>query len=139
MRLAAVVLFMSTSVSGAPASLAPCPKTPNCVASQAADAGHFVEPLRFSDAPEQAWARLKSVLSVRPRTRIVEASADYLHAEATSRWLRFVDDVEFLMQADQGLIQVRSASRVGYGDFGVNRRRIEAIRRAFEAGGRGGG
>jgi uncharacterized protein (DUF1499 family) len=65
--------------------------------------------------------------------KIVEESGGYMHAEATSRVFRFVDDVEFLMRPDGQLVDVRSASRVGYSDFGVNRRRIERIRQELMA------
>ncbi len=65
------------------------------------------------------------------RVSIISEQADYLHAEARSLLFRFVDDIEFSLQAEKGLIQVRSAARTGYSDFGVNRRRIERIRRIF--------
>lgn len=68
-----------------------------------------------------------------PRTRIRRDEAAYLHAEFRSLIFRFVDDVEFLLDADAGVIHVRSASRLGYSDLGVNRRRVEAIRQAFSA------
>jgi uncharacterized protein (DUF1499 family) len=67
------------------------------------------------------------------RATIVEEKADYLHAEMRSLIFRFVDDVEFSLDADAGLINVRSASRVGYSDFGVNRRRMQRIRAAFDS------
>jgi len=109
--------------------LAPCPAKPNCVSSQARDAAHRIDPLPAGADPDAAWARLRAVLEAQPRLRIVEAHDGYLHAEATSRVFRFVDDVEFLLDRDAGLIHVRSASRIGYSDLGVNRRRIERIRR----------
>jgi uncharacterized protein (DUF1499 family) len=62
---------------------------------------------------------------------VVAATPTYLHAEARSLIFRFVDDVEFLIDPGQRRIQVRSASRIGYSDFGVNRRRVERIRQAF--------
>ena len=79
----------------------------------------------------EAQARLKQVLLNEPRTRIVKEEGGYLHAEARSFLFRFVDDVEFMFDADQQVIHVRSASRLGYSDLGVNRRRVERIRRAF--------
>jgi uncharacterized protein (DUF1499 family) len=66
------------------------------------------------------------------RVRIVTQRDDYLHAEFTTPLLRFVDDVEFLADPAAGVIHVRSASRVGYSDLGVNRRRVRRIREAFE-------
>jgi uncharacterized protein (DUF1499 family) len=66
-----------------------------------------------------------------PRTRVVSEEANYLHAEFTSRLFRFVDDVEFHVDENAGLIQFRSASRAGRNDFGVNRARMEQIRAAL--------
>jgi uncharacterized protein (DUF1499 family) len=68
-----------------------------------------------------------------PGARIVEEQPDYLYAEFETRWLKFVDDVEFLLDEPHGAIQVRSASRLGRRDFGVNRARIEAIRATLAA------
>lgn len=112
--------------------LAPCPDRPNCVSSQATDAVHAIAPLRYATGPEIALQRLRQVIESLPRTRIVIATDSYLHAEFTSALLRFVDDVEFQFDAINRLIHVRSASRVGYSDLGVNRRRVEIIRKAFE-------
>jgi len=111
--------------------LAPCPGTPNCVCSQDEDR-HAVEPLHFDGPPEEAWGRLKEVLASLPRTRVVSSADGYLHAECTSRLFRFVDDLECLLDPEAKVIHVRSASRAGRSDFGVNRRRVEAIRKAFE-------
>jgi uncharacterized protein (DUF1499 family) len=115
--------------------LAPCPDTPNCVCTQAADDAHRIEPLAHDGTPEEAMTRLKAALSALPRTRIVTETPDYLHAESTSLLFRFVDDVEFLLDRERKVIHFRSASRVGRSDLGVNRRRMEALRRAFRAGG----
>ena len=70
-----------------------------------------------------------------PRTKVVRQDERYLHAEFTSALFRFVDDVELLLDADAGVVHVRSASRIRYSDMGANRRRVEAIRSAFERGG----
>lgn len=115
--------------------LAPCPDTPNCVSSQATDAGHAIEPLTYDTAPAEAMRRLRQVVGAMPRTRVVSAADDYLHVEFTSAILRFVDDVEFHIDAANRRIHVRSASRVGRSDLGVNRKRVEAIRAAFNRGG----
>ena len=116
--------------------LASCPGSPNCVSSQAgpADREHYVEPLRFAGPPEAAWDRLARTVESRPRTRITARTGDYLHAEATSLLFRFVDDVEFLLDAPAGVIHVRSASRVGHSDLSANRRRVDALRIAFDRG-----
>lgn len=72
--------------------------------------------------------RLKDVIRSLPRTQLVEENEGYLHYEFTSLLLRFVDDVEFLFDEGTKTIHFRSASRTGYSDFGVNRRRMEEIR-----------
>lgn len=113
--------------------LRPCPSSPNCVCSQATDAGHAIEPLHFSDDAQFAWMRLKVIIEGLPRTRIVKFDDGYLHVEFTTALLRFVDDVEFQLSADRGLIEVRSASRVGHSDLGANRKRVEMIRKEFES------
>ena len=112
-------------------TLPPCPNRPNCVSSQAAYPSHFIEPLRFPGSPADAWAVLKFALQSLPRTRVVEESGWYLRAEAKSRIFGFVDDVEFLLDVRKGVIHVRSASRTGYSDLGVNRNRIERVRKMF--------
>jgi len=109
--------------------LAACPGSPNCVSSQATDAGHSITPIAVIGDPATAIARLKRVVESMPRTEVIETKSDYLRAEFTSQLLGFVDDVEFYY--DGKAIQVRSASRLGYSDLGVNRKRVEAIRQAF--------
>ena len=113
--------------------LAPCPKSPNCVSSQAEDAQHRIDPLRLVGTPTSAIGQIDGVLSRMARTVVVTKTDRYLHAEVSSRIYRFVDDVEFLVDEQAGVIQCRSASRVGYSDLGVNRARIEQIRAALEA------
>ena len=110
--------------------LRPCPDTPNCICSMDRAAAHHVEPLAFLGDPDDAMSRLKTVLADQARTRLVVEEADYLHAECTSLVFRFVDDLEFSMDRLGKEIHVRSAARTGKYDFGVNRRRVEAIRRA---------
>ena len=114
--------------------LAPCPERPNCVASQAADDAHRIAPLRFADAPRAAFARLVQTVAAFPGARVVTQRGEYLHAEFTSATMGFVDDVEFVLDAPARTIHVRSASRLGYRDFGVNRERVEKIRSAFAEG-----
>lgn len=103
--------------------LAPCRRSPNCVSSQAdpADREHYIAPLKAS------MEDVRKAVEALPRTRIVLAHPNYLHAEFRSRLLGFVDDVEFFF--DGAAVQVRSASRLGRRDFGVNRARIERLRR----------
>ncbi len=113
-------------------SLSPCPHSPNCVSSQSSDENHYFEPIKYSGTPAQAREKLISVIRSMKRSRIVESHDDYIHAEFTSVLFRFVDDAEFYFPPGDPIIQARSASRIGYYDFGVNRRRMERIRHEFE-------
>ncbi len=121
---------------------APCPDSPNCVSSYADDEVHHVDPLPLpadagsagNDDPLEAVRR---ALASMPRTRIVTADGDYVHATCTSLVFRFVDDLELRLDRQQKVIHVRSASRVGYGDLGVNRRRVERLRSLLESEGKG--
>jgi uncharacterized protein (DUF1499 family) len=108
--------------------LAPCPGTPNCVETLAPDEAHHVAPLPFSGAAEAAIVRVAEIVRSLPRSSVVVVTENYLHAEFRSAVFRFVDDVEFLADGSAGVVHLRSASRVGSADLGVNRRRIEAIR-----------
>ena len=108
--------------------LAPCPNSPNCVSSQSTDATHKIAPLTFTFSPEKAINNLKQIIESLPRTKIITESQDYLYAEFKSALLGFVDDVEFYLARNANVIQVRSASRLGQSDLGVNRQRIETIR-----------
>ena len=108
--------------------LASCPNSPNCVSSQSLDAVHKIAPLTYNSTPEKALADLKSILQSLPKTKIITESADYLYAEFTSALMGFVDDVEFYFDPSGNVIHVRSASRLGQSDLGVNRKRIETIR-----------
>ena len=115
-------------------ALKPCPSSPNCVSSD--DRGsHTIAPFRLKVAPPQAWEALRKTLRDIPRVKIVQDTGQYLHAEFTTLLLRFVDDVEFELRPDGGIVAVRSASRVGYSDFGVNRKRVEDLRRRLQAAG----
>jgi uncharacterized protein (DUF1499 family) len=111
--------------------LAPCPSSPNCVSSDASEGAHHVPPFTLAGPPDEVWGAVQEVLSELPRTRIVKATSDYLHAECRSALFRFVDDLELQLRPAQGVIAVRSASRLGYSDLGVNRRRVEALRAAL--------
>lgn len=112
---------------------AKCPSTPNCVSSFSTDATHKIEPIHYSTSPEQAFADLKKTIQSLPRTQIITESDRYLYAEFTSRIMGFVDDVEFYLDKPAGVIQVRSASRIGESDLGVNRNRIETIRAKLQS------
>ncbi|MCP3964677.1 MAG: DUF1499 domain-containing protein [bacterium] len=113
--------------------LAPCPSSPNCVSSFAEDEEHRVEPLAFSGDPAAVIARLREIIEAMPRARVVDASENYLRSEHTSLVFRYVDDLEILVDPEAGKIHVRSASRTGYSDLGVNRKRVAALAEAWVA------
>jgi uncharacterized protein (DUF1499 family) len=113
--------------------LTPCPASPNCVCSQYPDQKHAIEPISYQGPAQEAAARLLAILRGMKRAKVVTKQARYFHVEFTSAVFRFVDDAEFSIDDEQKLIHVRSAARLGYSDFGVNRKRMETIRRLFSA------
>ncbi len=110
----------------------PCPRTPNCVSSQEKNLEHRIQPITFEVSLELAKERLNRVINSMSGTRILTQDDLYWHVEFNTQLLRFIDDVEFYFDGSQSLIHMRSASRQGYWDLGVNRRRLETIRSRFE-------
>ena len=110
--------------------LASCGRRLNCVSSQAApdDAQRYVAPIRFSGSAAEAIAASRRAVESMQRARVVSVEGNYLHAEFRSRLMGYVDDVEFTYDAKAGVLHVRSASRLGRRDYGVNRSRVEALR-----------
>jgi uncharacterized protein (DUF1499 family) len=102
--------------------LAGCPDSPNCVCSFETRESHRIDPLRGN------LAAVRAAIAQMPRTQIIREDGNYLYAEFTSRLMGYVDDVEFLADADAGVVHVRSASRLGHSDLGVNRERVETLR-----------
>ncbi|MCI0653528.1 MAG: DUF1499 domain-containing protein [Methylococcaceae bacterium] len=115
-----------------PQILRPCPDSPNCVSSRADAGDHFVDPLSYTGSGRVAFAKLKGTLANFPGARMIQSSDSYLHAEFRTRWLKFTDDFEALLDEQQPVIHMRSASRIGYWDLGTNRRRVETIRGLLE-------
>jgi uncharacterized protein (DUF1499 family) len=111
--------------------LSPCPDSPNCVSSRSSDKRHFIEPIRYEGTEHRAMGRLITVVQGMKRCRIITIDDHYIHAEFTSAFFRFVDDVEFYFDSEAKIIHMRSASRIGYSDFGVNRQRMEKVRSLF--------
>ena len=112
-------------------NLLPCPNSPNCVSSCETDSSHFIEPLAYNGSPENAKTAILSVLDFMSGAKVIVDKKDYIHAECTSTIFRFVDDLEFQFVEGAQVINVRSASRVGYSDLGVNKKRVEEIRKKF--------
>ena len=111
--------------------LPPCPSSPNCVSTDASDPGQQMTPLPYRVDYASSRKVILSIVQAMPRTTIVTEADHYLHAEFRSRLFGFVDDVEFLFDDDAALIHFRSASRTGYSDMGVNRKRMRAIGNAY--------
>lgn len=113
--------------------LAACPDKPNCVNSQATDAEHAIAPFNFSGSAATALQTLARIITATPDAMIVVTRDNYLQATFATPTMGFIDDVEFFADPARNIIDVRSASRLGTSDFGVNRNRIEGLRRALAA------
>ena len=116
--------------------LAPPKRTPNCVSSQAdaSDAEHYVAPIAFKGSALDAMAAVRKAVESMQGSTVIRDEGNYFYAEFRTKVMRFVDDVEFVFDGKAGLIHVRSASRLGRRDFGVNRARVEALRSRIEVG-----
>lgn len=108
--------------------LSPCPSSPNSVSSDVQNSDHYVKPFEIAVPSSEAWRVVRETVSMFPRTKIISEDPDYLHAECRSAIFWFVDDLEFNLRPSLGIIAVRSASRLGYSDLGVNRKHVEALR-----------
>jgi uncharacterized protein (DUF1499 family) len=108
--------------------LAPCPDKPNCVSTQALTRDQLIVPFTYSKPLPEAKEALRAVLGKMPRADLRKEDGVYLHFEFQTAVMRFVDDVEFLFDEQTKTLQFRSASRVGYSDWNVNRKRMEDIR-----------
>ena len=111
--------------------LSACPDTPNCVSSQSTKKSDYIDPIHWPQNVPDIKNILFDTINTMKRTRIVSHDENYVHVEFTTALFRFIDDVEFLIDEKNRTIHVRSASRVGYSDLGVNRKRVEKIRKTF--------
>jgi len=142
MRTAGTIMFLlcllcppdarASSGGNGNTALKACPDSPNCVSTQATDEGHRMDPIEYRGTLDQARQKLLAVIASMKRARVAEERGEYIHAIFTSLIFRFKDDVEFIFDDQNKLIHFRSASRVGYSDLGVNRKRMDEIRRRFE-------
>ena len=114
--------------------LSACPDSPNCVCSEDVAASATIAPLQFNDAVATAWQRARAAI-IASGGQIQKEEPHYLWASFTTKWLRFVDDVELRLDRGKRLIHIRSASRVGHSDLGANRKRVAHIRAVFAGGG----
>ena len=137
----ALILFVAGGCSGKrpgeigidPAGLRGCPKSPNCVSSEAKDKQHAIESFCLKGDPNESWLLIQDEIASMPGWVIVTATDTYIHVECKSRIFRFVDDLELYFNSSNRIISIRSASRIGYSDFGANRRRVELLRKVLSA------
>lgn len=113
--------------------LAECPQSPNCVCTQSASREHWIEPLTLATGgePSEEWNRLGRVVREMSGATVVTETEDYRHVEFRTPFFGFVDDVELFLAPESSRVHFRSASRVGYSDLGLNRKRMEELRRRF--------
>ena len=139
--LAVCVFFFilgSKSKSGVAAGLienqlSQCGSKPNCVCSEQQDRGeHYVEPVKLVQPNVVSLQQVSEVITA-AGGEVVQSSDNYLAATFTSSAFGFVDDFEARLDADKGVLHLRSASRVGHSDLGANRKRVEQIRTALQA------
>lgn len=112
-------------------NLKPCPESPNCVNSQAQDEEHSIKPFKLTGSIPEVKKKLTQAIELLDNSKVVVSDSNYIRAEFTSSLFRFVDDVEFYFPGSDSaetIVHVRSASRLGHSDLGVNRKRIESIR-----------
>jgi len=142
----ALILFLSTTVSliilsqRKPNSLgitngklSQCPNKDNCVSSEADIAKYAIAPLHATGSVAREMAHLTKTIGLMDGSRIITVEGNYLHAEFSTPLLHFVDDLECFYEQDKGIINVRSASRVGYSDLGANQKRLEKLRTLFNS------
>jgi uncharacterized protein (DUF1499 family) len=113
-------------------SLKACPSSPNCVSSQASGS-HAIAPFLLIQPSEENWQKVISALAEMARTKVIHADETRLHAEVTSLIFRFVDEIDFIFNKAEKRVDIRSASRIGYSDFGVNRQRLERLRQTLQS------
>ncbi|MHA1486850.1 MAG: DUF1499 domain-containing protein [Promethearchaeota archaeon] len=111
--------------------LHPCPKSPNCVSTQAIDENQKIEPIKYSGSLEDAKGKILNIINSLKRSKIITNEENYIHIEFRTATFRFVDDVEFLLDDKEKVIHFRSRARMGYSDMGVNRKRMEEITKLF--------
>jgi uncharacterized protein (DUF1499 family) len=144
--IAALIVIQIASLAvaarrvGAPANLgvrdgrlAACPSSPNCVSTQAERPEQYLAPIPFTGSAEAAINAAEALITAEPRAEIIVVQPTYLHAVFRSPTFGYPDDVEFYADESAGLLHFRSAARLGYGDGGVNRRRMENLAAVLSA------
>ena len=138
--LFAFIVFKAISFTGSAPSRASfvdelpgCPVSPNCVCSQNSDEDHTITPIQFVGSAADSWRIIKESIEDEGGQLVSERGDRYARFEFRSLIFRYVDDVEILLNESAGRIEIRSASRSGYSDLGVNRKRVQSIRLEFSA------
>lgn len=138
--IATLGIFMLSFSGSRPANLGvtngqllPLPDSPNAVSTQTDDASRKLPALAIERDSASALDRIVEIVNSMARTKIVKQTDDYLHVEFSSLIFRFVDDVEFFVDAEEKMVHFRSASRIGHSDLGANRKRMETVSRQFSA------
>jgi uncharacterized protein (DUF1499 family) len=109
----------------------PCPKTPNCVSTQAVDEKFKIEPINYSGSLSDAKSKIINIINSLKRSKVITNEGNYIHVEFRTATFKFIDDVEFLFDDKEKIIHFRSRARMGYSDMGVNRKRMEKITNLF--------
>lgn len=127
-------ILLSATTNAQSMDLKPCPKSPNCVSSQAEqrDKKHYISPIGYTGSREEAMDHMENVIVAMKKTKIEKREEAYIHASFTVSIFRLTDDVEMYFPDGEQLIHIRSASQKGYSDLGANRRRVLRITKAFE-------
>ena len=113
-------------------SLKPCPSSPNCVSTFAKTEYHRIKPIVYEAEEKEIMMKILSAIKSQSRTEIIKQNENYVLAEFTTKIMRYVDDVEFYIDTENKTLHFRSASRIGYGDGGLNRKRMEKLRDLIE-------
>ena len=137
---AALIIFLGGCMSMRPKDLGvtggrlkACPDSPNCILSQAeGDPAHYLAPIKYDFDDKTAYDRVIKVINSMERTKIITMTDNYIHAEFTTKIMRYVDDVEFYFDYKNKTIHFRSASRIGYSDMGLNRKRMTEVAARFK-------
>ncbi len=116
-------------------TLAACPDSPNCVSSlaDASDDQHYIAPFTLDENSPDV-AAMATWMAGRERCEVLDQADGWVHATCSTALFKWTDDVALLVDADAGVVHVRSASRIGRSDLGANRKRVEAMRSEWDAG-----
>lgn len=111
--------------------LGACPNSPNCISSLADDDKHYLDAIEYTVTKEQAKEIILEIVKEEKNSEVITVKDNYIHVIFKSGVFKFIDDLEFVFSEDKNTINFRSAARSGYSDFGVNRKRLERIKKEF--------